>query len=62
MKPSRAAQAVMDDDLKNFFETAASSDMLEIEARMLARDKATKRSSRNSPSRWWRITGRPVRS
>lgn len=40
MKPSTAMKVLMDDDAKDFFETAASSNMLEIEAAKLAEAKA----------------------
>jgi putative membrane protein len=39
MKPSRALQAVMDDSVKDFFETAASAGQFEIEAGRLAQSK-----------------------
>jgi putative membrane protein len=41
MKPSKVLQAVMDDSVKDFFETAASAGMLEIEAGRLAQTKGT---------------------
>ena len=36
MKPSGAMQSVMDDSVKDFFETAASAGMFEVEAGKLA--------------------------
>jgi putative membrane protein len=41
MKPSKAMQAVMDDDTKGFFETAASANQFEIEASRIASQQAT---------------------
>ncbi|HUR42202.1 MAG TPA: DUF4142 domain-containing protein [Verrucomicrobiae bacterium] len=41
MKPSGAMQMLMDDDAKDFFETAASANMLEIDASKLALERAT---------------------
>jgi putative membrane protein len=41
MKPSRALQALMDDSVRNFFETAASAGQFEIEAGKLAQAKGT---------------------
>lgn len=41
MKPSRAMQAMMDDDAKDFFETAASANQFEIDSSKLALEKAT---------------------
>lgn len=46
MKPSRAAQAVMGDEEKDFFETAASANMLEVEAGKLAAAQGTDPSVR----------------
>lgn len=41
MKPSGALQAVMDDSVKDFFETAGSAGMFEIEAGKLAQQMGT---------------------
>lgn len=41
MQPSRAAQALMGDDAKDFFETAASANQFEIESSKLALERAT---------------------
>lgn len=41
MKPSKIVQAVQSNDTKDFFETAASADMFEIEAGKLAEQRGT---------------------
>lgn len=41
MKPSKAAQMMMDDDAKDFFETAASANQFEVESSQLALERAT---------------------
>lgn len=41
MKPSGVAEALMANDEKDFFETAASSNMFEIQASELAKEKST---------------------
>lgn len=41
MKPSGAAQAIMSDDVKDFFESAASSNQFEIDSSRLAAERAT---------------------
>lgn len=41
MEPSKAMQAVMDDDVKDFFETAASSNQFEIDSSRLAAERVT---------------------
>ena len=41
MKPSGVAEALMANDEKDFFETAASSNMFEIQASQLAMEKST---------------------
>lgn len=41
MKPSGAAQALLSDDAGNFFETAASTNMFELQASKLAAERAT---------------------
>lgn len=41
MQPSRAAQLLMDDDPRDFFETAASANLFEIESSQLALQRAS---------------------
>jgi putative membrane protein len=41
MKPSTAAKVLMDDDTKDFFETAASANQFEIESSKMAKKMAT---------------------